>query len=169
MWTPPPLVCRPTVLYRGDTLTVDLPMPHDGYELGIVPPGELQDLMLLTFKTRPVDELLHRSVDKIQPVIAADTFARMKRLRLVTTQAGGFWISGPPNPCHTRVAGVAEPIFTKSGDYRVQLGPALGGENDDVSGECLIKYVDHAVRLGGATSSPSRARPSPEGHQPQRQ
>ena len=47
------LVCNPKVVYKGDTLTVKLPLHHDRYEFAVV--NENGEQLLISFWPRPED------------------------------------------------------------------------------------------------------------------
>lgn len=125
------LACRPGVLYRGDSLTVNLPMPHGDYEFAVW--AESLELMMISFEPGPKDT--------IAPIIAPDMFRTMKQIKLLTTEARGsssdFW-HGSDVP---RASGSPKPIFTETGLYEVLLGQAIGAEDADFDG-CWVNYVD---------------------------
>jgi hypothetical protein len=76
-------------------------------------------------------------------VIPFETFRNMKRVKIVTTEAKGSPAFGAnTGPCFKRVEDPPEPIFTKSGDYAVAIGPSLGGEDPDEVGHCVVHYID---------------------------
>ncbi len=131
------LSCHPRVLYRGDTLTVDLPMAHDGSEFAI-PRGIFGALpMMISFEPLPKD--------KIAPLISPAVFAKMKQIRLVTTRAKGSpgtwrW-QAPDGPTALKPP---EPIFTKATAYQALLGYGLGAEDgsEHILGSCPLLYFD---------------------------
>src|SRR3989304_4097414 len=112
------LRCSPERLYRADTLTVDLPVPHDNYELGLTPIDGSDDLILISFKPTPRDT--------IAPVIPPGVFAKMKQVKLDTRTALGSLSNSawrvPDGPIAVRTPA---PIFTKPKSYEVVLGPVL--------------------------------------------
>lgn len=137
------LTCRPQVLYRGDTLTIDLPNPHGDYEFAVW--GEDLELMMISFKPGPKDN--------IGPVIPPKVFRAMQRIELLTTAARGspsdFWHGSDAR----RAARPPKSIFTNTGLYEVLLGPAIGAEDADFDG-CWVDYID-GPRSKSVGSSPS--------------
>jgi hypothetical protein len=119
-------------------------MPHDGHEFGVFT-GERFAPLLLTFK--------RRLIDKIGPAIPSDVFAGMKKIELDTTKARGSFSGPPPGPCFGRVTDPPELIFTKTSDYEVQIGPALGGYDPYVTGECRVRYIDTPRPAPGRSSA----------------
>ncbi|MFZ1888434.1 MAG: hypothetical protein WAU33_10405 [Candidatus Binataceae bacterium] len=129
-----PILCEPLTLYKGDTLTVDLPVPHDDYEFGISRGVDHPEL-LMSFKPNPPDT--------IAPMIPFDAFRKMKQVKILTTKAKGSPALGAnTGPCFKRVDQPPQLIFTASGDYGVEIGPSLDGEDPDVRGWCLVRYID---------------------------
>ncbi|MGH7778816.1 MAG: hypothetical protein ACREQR_03200 [Candidatus Binataceae bacterium] len=55
------IICKPKILHKGDTLTVNLPAPHDDYEFGILRgvehPKRVRDPLLISFKANPPDTI----------------------------------------------------------------------------------------------------------------
>lgn len=129
-----PISCEPLNLYKGDTLTVDLPVPHDDYEFGISH-GVDDPELLMSFKPNPPDT--------IAPAIPFDVFRKMKQVKILTTSAKGSPALGAnTGPCRKRVDQPPQLIFTASGDYGVEIGPSLAGEDPDMRGWCSIHYID---------------------------
>jgi len=136
----PRLECRPQRLYRGDSLTIDLPLPHDGAEFGIFTATEHSSggdrMFLISFK--PTQK------ETIPPVIAPEAFAKMKQIVLSTTTARGTLyrlpFTSPEDPAKR-----AAPIFTKTVTYWAELGKDLGAdlaESDDIPRLCEFDYFD---------------------------
>lgn len=96
--------------------------------------------MLLTFKLG--------LADKILPVISPRMFRKMKRIKLDPGSARGSVAYGVSRgPCFPRVVDPSVPIFTETGDYKVQLGPDLGDDpNNDVEATCRVRYIDRSRR-----------------------
>ncbi len=125
------LICRPYRLYRGETLTIDLPNPHADYEFEVW--GEDLELLKISFKPGPKDTVV--------PVIAPGVFASMKRVTLPTTTAQGFpshfWHGDDIPQAH----GSPRLIFAKTGHYEFLLGLAVGAEDQDFDG-CWVDYIN---------------------------
>jgi len=129
------LHCSPKVLYRGDTLTVDLPEPHGGLDFAIV--NYQVDPFMISF----VPNTRGKNRDTIAPVIPDPEFARMKQIRIPTSSArGSLWNSWGWNGPHT----LKQPqlVFTKSGPYEVAVGTPRGPEFEDFD-MCVVKYFDY--------------------------
>jgi len=137
----PRLKCRPERLYRGDSLTIDLPEPHDGVEFGIFTPtlrfSSDGRMFLISFK--PTQK------DTIPPVIAPEAFARMKQVVLPTTTARGTLYNLPFTSPEESPVKPSALIFTKTVTYWAELGRDLGAdlaESDDVPCLCEFDYFD---------------------------
>jgi hypothetical protein len=142
-----PLKCEPQVLYKGDTLTVDIPTPRDDYEFGIERgvehPETASSPLLMSFKPG--------APDKIAPVIPFDRFRSTKQLRIITSEARGSPASTMPrSPCFAHVDRAPELVFTRRGDYGVEIGPMLGGLEPDVAGYCVVHYIDRPRPSAGS-------------------
>jgi len=130
------LHCTPSVLYRGDTLTVDLPEPHGGLDFAIM--NYQTDTFLISF----VPNTRRKYRDKIAPVIPDPEFARMKQIKILTSSArGSLWNSWGWNG--PRTLKPPQLIFTKSGLYDVQMGTPRGPEFEDFMA-CSVTYCDYA-------------------------
>jgi hypothetical protein len=133
------LKCEPQVLYRGDTLTVDMLGPHDDDEFaimrGVEHPATASDYLLMSFKPNPPDT--------VAPVIPFDKFRGMKQVRIATTEAKGSpaW-GGNDGPCFKRVDQPPQRIFTRSGEYAVAIGQSLGGLDEGEASSCVVHYID---------------------------
>ncbi|MDO8434197.1 MAG: peptidoglycan-binding domain-containing protein [Candidatus Binatus sp.] len=127
------LHCSPKVLYRGDTLTVDLPEPHGGLDFAIMH----IDTFLISFEPNAGGKY----PDTIAPVIPDPEFARMKQIKILTTSArGSLWNSWGWNSPHTLKP--PQLIFTKSGSYEVLMGTPRGPEFEEFDG-CWVTYFDY--------------------------
>jgi len=134
------LRCSPERLYRGETVTVDLPAEHDGYDFAIL--CHALEQYLISFKPGPLD--------RIGPVIAPGVFAKMRQVKLSTAEARGS-LSAPWRPDRPRALKPPEKIFTESGSYEVLLGPALGAEDADFDA-CWVDYFDFPRPKDGASN-----------------
>ncbi len=144
----PSLNCQPKELYRGDTLTVDLPMPHGTFDFAIwgpAPEGQDPEEQVVSFKPE--------AKDKIGPVISPGVFAKMKQIKLVTTEVRGSVFHPWQRPDGPVATGPPKPIFTQSGAYEVLLGGDLGNDDGDFDG-CWVYYFDYP-RPKGAVSGRS--------------
>jgi len=132
------LNCWPAVLYRGDMLMVDLPMPHEGSEFAIRR-GYEDELLMISFDPLPKDT--------IAPVIPPAVFTKMTRIRLVPTEAkaspGTYRFQAPAGPTALKPP---ELIFAKTAHYDVMLGYNFGAEDwgEYVIGGCGADYFDRA-------------------------
>ncbi len=134
------LRCSPDRLYRGESVTVDLPAEHEGYDFAILCHGLKQNL--ISFKPGPLD--------RIGPVMAPGVFAKMRQVKLSPAEARGS-LSPPWRPDRPRALKPPEKIFTESGPYEVVLGPALGEEDGEFDA-CWVRYFDFPRPQTGASS-----------------
>jgi hypothetical protein len=143
------LKCPTETLYRGDMLTVELLKPHDGYQFMILDP-DLATGRMLSFKPVPKD--------RIAPAIPPDTFAKLKRVSIRTSEAQGPLAVSRYGDDDPHALAPVGPIFTKTGDYEVALGTKLNYDAGDGAEEpifddfdaCWVHYVNrprtkHAV------------------------
>jgi len=129
------LHCSPKILYRGDTLTVDLPQPHGGLDFAVL--NYQLDQFLVSF----VPNTRGKNRDTIAPVVPDPEFARMKQIKILTSSArGSEWNSWGWNGPHTLKP--PQLIFTKSGPYEVAMGAASGPEFGDFV-TCWVTYFDY--------------------------
>ncbi|HVA80898.1 MAG TPA: hypothetical protein VNF29_08225 [Candidatus Binataceae bacterium] len=134
-----PLSCGPRTLYKGETLTVDLPKPHRNFDFAV---GRVGDLWrIISFKPRPWD--------KIPPVIAPDAFAEMERVELSAAGARGSTYDTAKYPDDARKLSYIKeppaPIFVKPGNYRVLLGRDLSRVPSDPDTDyfaCDVAYYN---------------------------
>jgi hypothetical protein len=119
--------CSLLKLYRGETLTLRLPVPH-GADLAVVGPDG-------TYLFIAFSEPNKRS--PVQPIIDEETFRNMTQVRLVTTNAKGVpWV------LEKKPSGATRRIFTKTGRYRVLLSQALETEDPILDASCEVDYVN---------------------------
>jgi hypothetical protein len=141
------LQCRPQVLYRGDTLTIELPTPHHDYEFAVW--TQHLKLMMISFRPRPKD--------RFAPAVAPDVFRTMKKIKLganVARGSGSYFWHGSELP---RASGPPQLIFTSPGLYELLLGPAIGAEDEDFDG-CWVRYVTRARPKTGDAQFKSKSR-----------
>ncbi|MDO8432878.1 MAG: hypothetical protein Q7S58_10775 [Candidatus Binatus sp.] len=128
------LHCSPKVLYRGDTLTVDLPEPHGGLDFAIM--NYQTDTFMISFEPNAGGKY----PDTIAPVIPDPEFAGMKQIKLPTSSARGSlsdsWGWNGPHALKP-----PQLIFTKSGSYEVVMGTPRGPEFADFDA-CWVTYFD---------------------------
>jgi len=126
------LICRPQKLYRSDTLVVELPMRHAGFDFAIMGPQLAEHV--ISFKPG--------RADKIGPVIPARRFAAMKRIRIDSATVRGSVFSPWRRPHESVVAAPPKPIFTATASYEVLLGADLGNDDGDFDA-CWVDYFDY--------------------------
>ena len=128
------LHCTPSVLYRDDTLTVDLPEPHGGWDFAIM--NYQTDTFLISYVPNT-----RKNRDTIAPAIPDPEFARMKQIKIPTSSArGSLWNSWGWNGPH--VFKPPQPIFTKSGSYEVIMITPSEPEHGDFK-TCWVTYCDY--------------------------
>jgi hypothetical protein len=139
------LSCRPTALYEGETLTVDLPMPHHSAEFAIWDWDTDHQPLMISFAPR--------LKDTIPPVIAPEEFAKMKQVKLLTTKAKGspgtWWSQAPDRPTALKPRQL---VFTERITYGLMLGYHLGAEDssEHILGRCGIDYFARPRPIPGA-------------------
>src|SRR5687767_2398131 len=110
------LRCSPTRLWQGDTLTLNMSVPH-GRDLAILGPDN-KFFWLRSWE--PNDEATTASWY---------AFEKMKLFKIVTTEAKG------------RVSTDDEPIFTKTGWYRIRISYNLETDDGTPVKECKVYYT----------------------------
>jgi TonB family protein len=122
------LVCSPRELFRGDTLRLEMSVPH-GRDLAVVGPGD--------------DYYFLKSWDPEDKEATANWFAfeRQPTLDLPTLTSVGEW-SGAGDPRWERV-------FSKTGWYEVRLSYNLETDDGTPFQTCRVHYTDRE-RIGGA-------------------
>ncbi|HEX5702448.1 MAG TPA: hypothetical protein VFX97_04465 [Pyrinomonadaceae bacterium] len=110
------LRCSPGRLYLGDTLTLNMSVPH-GRDLAILGPDN-KFFWLRSWE--PNDEAATASWY---------AFEKMKLLKIVTAEANG------------RVSTDDEPIFTKTGWYRIRVSYNLETDDGTPVNECRVYYT----------------------------
>jgi hypothetical protein len=138
--------CKPTHLYRGDTLRVTLSPPQNGCDMAIFT-GNFEPKMV---SFTPLPE------DKVAPMIPPEKFAKAKYIDLVTTEAKGSPFSLNTKPHEPSALKSPELIFSKSHDYAVLIGKNLRYEDDSVFSTCNVQYSDR-VRPKSASRRKSTA------------
>ena len=109
------LRCSPRNLWRGDTLTLDMSVPH-GRDLAILGPDN-KFFWLRSWE--PNDKTTTASWY---------AFERLRQLKIGTTEAKG------------RVSTDDEPIFTKTGWYRIRVSYNLETDDGTPVNECKVYY-----------------------------
>jgi hypothetical protein len=139
--------CKPTHLYRGDTLRVTLSAPQNGCDMVILP--GFSEPKIVSFTPLPGD--------KVAPMIAPEKFAKAKYIDLVTTEAKGSSFSLYAKPGEPAALKSPELIFSKSNDYAVLVGKNLRYADDSaVFSTCNVEYSDQ-VRPKSASRRKSTA------------
>ena len=110
------LRCSPRRLWLGDTLTLNMSVPH-GRDLAILGPGN-KFFWLRSWE--PNDEATTASWY---------AFEKLRQLKIVTKEAKG------------RVSTDDEPIFTKTGWYRVRVSYNLETDDGTPVNECRVYYT----------------------------
>jgi hypothetical protein len=110
------LRCSPTRLWLGDTLTLSMSVPH-GRDLAILGPG---DKFFWLRSWEPNDEATTASWY---------AFEKLRQLKIVTTEAKG------------RVSTDDEPIFTKTGWYRIRVSYNLETDDGTPVNQCKVYYT----------------------------
>lgn len=110
------LRCSPTRLWLGDTLTLNMSVPH-GRDLAILGPDNKFFWM--------------RSWEPNDKATTASWYAfeNVRQLKIVTTEAKG------------RVSTDDELIFTKTGWYRIRVSYNLETDDGTPVNECKVYYV----------------------------
>ena len=109
------LRCLPSRLWLGDTLTLNMSVPH-GRDLAILGPDD-KFFWLRTWE--PNDETT---------TARWYAFEKVRQLKIVTTEAKG------------RVSIDDEPIFTKTGWYRIRVSYNLETDDGTPVNECKVYY-----------------------------
>jgi hypothetical protein len=118
------LSCAPRKLFRGDSLRLTMSVPHGG-DLAIIAPGG--DYFLLSF--RQPDK-----TDARQSLFDWEAFKSRRQLTLDTARLKTKpYIAGRDEP---------EPVFTKTGWYRVRLSENLATDDGTPVSECRVYYVN---------------------------
>ena len=110
------LRCSPRNLWRGDTLTLNMSVPH-GRDLAILDPDN-KFFWLRSWE--PNDEATTASWY---------AFEKMKQFKIVTTEAKG------------RVSTDDEPIFTKTGWYRIRVSYNMETDDGTPVNQCRVYYT----------------------------
>ena len=117
------LRCSPSRLWLGDTLTLNMSVPH-GRDLAILGPDN-KFFWLRSWE--PNDEATTASWY---------AFEKMKLFKIVTMEAKG------------RVSTDDEPIFTKTGWYRIRISYNLETDDGTPVSQCKVYYT-HRRRPAG--------------------
>lgn len=118
------LSCAPRKIFRGDSLKLKMSVPHGG-DLAIVAPGG--DYFLISF-WQP-DKTAAR-----QPLFDWEEFKSKRQLVFDTSRLKVQpWMAGRDEN---------EPVFTKTGWYRVRLSENLETDDGTPVSECRVYYVN---------------------------
>ena len=145
--------CKPTYLYRGDTLRVTLSQPQNGCDMAIF--RGFSEPKMVSFRPLPQD--------KVTPMISPEKFATMKHVDLLTTVADGYPLSSDARPGEPAALRSPERIFSKSAQYVVMVGKNLRYSDDSsVFSVCYVQYSDRLKsKSASGRKSPARAAPRP--------
>ena len=110
------LRCSPARLWLGDTLTLNMSVPH-GRDLAILGPGN-RFFWLRSWE--PSDEAT---------TAQWYAFEKLRQLKIVTTEA------------KSRVSTDDEPIFTKTGWYRIRVSYNLETDDGTPVNQCRVYYT----------------------------
>jgi len=110
------LRCSPRRLWLGDTLTLNMSVPH-GRDLAVLAPG---DRFFWLRSWEPNDEAT---------TAKWYAFEKLSQLKIVTTEAKG------------RVSTADEPIFTRTGWYRIRVSYNLETDDGTPVNECKVYYT----------------------------
>jgi hypothetical protein len=125
--------CKPTHLYRGDTLRVTLSPPQKGCDMMILP--GLSKPTIVSFTPLPED--------KFAPMIPQEKFATLKHVDLLTTEAKGSPLIPNMKPNKPDALKPPELIFSESNDYAVLIGKNLRyGDDSAIFSTCNVEYSD---------------------------
>ncbi|MGZ5481458.1 MAG: hypothetical protein ACXWID_05695 [Pyrinomonadaceae bacterium] len=120
------LRCSPGKLWLGDTLTLNMSVPH-GRDLAILSPGN-KFFWLRSWE--PNDEAT---------TAKWYAFEKVRQLKIVTTEAKG------------RVSTDDELIFTKTGWYRIRVSYNLETDDGTPVNECRVYYAHRRRSARGTT------------------
>ncbi|RMG35454.1 MAG: hypothetical protein D6732_09285 [Methanobacteriota archaeon] len=116
--------CSPDTVYKGDTISIEMSIPHGGY-LGIITPNG--DFFFVCWSQRDKNSPL-------QPLIQSEEFVNVEKIELITDKTLATpWIYGAKSN---------ELIFTNTGEYRILMGENLETDSDVAYQECKIFYFD---------------------------
>ena len=110
------LRCSPNRLWLGDTLTLNMSVPH-GRDLAILAPG---DKFFWLRSWEPNDE---------NATAKWYAFEKLGQLKIATAEAKG------------RVSTDDEPIFTRTGWYRVRISYNLETDDGTPVNQCRVYYT----------------------------
>ncbi|HEY0100514.1 MAG TPA: hypothetical protein VGB76_16330 [Pyrinomonadaceae bacterium] len=118
------LGCAPRKLFRGDSLRLTMSVPHGG-DLAIVAPGD--GYFLLSFWQPD-------KTDARQSLFDWEAFKSRRQLTLDTARLKAKpWVAGRDEP---------EPVFSRTGWYRVRLSENLETDDGTPVSECRVYYVN---------------------------
>jgi hypothetical protein len=116
------ITCSPRRLYRGETLVLNMPVPHGG-DLAIV--GPKKSFSFIIFE--PSEN------SKQQPLISRENFETMAQLKLPTDTVREMMWSADEKPNRL--------IFTRTGWYEVWLSANLETDDGTPIAKCRVYYI----------------------------
>jgi hypothetical protein len=115
------VVCDPLNAKKTDKISLGFPVPH-GDNLAIINPAGTY--FFIAFDQPDAGS-------PVQPIISGPDFSRMSNLDLDVANARGInW---------SRKNATKEPIFTRSGSYKVLVGASLETEDPILDGWCHVR------------------------------
>ena len=126
-----PMRATTTLVYKGENIHLEFSTPHPGY-LGIIDPDGRFFYVVFPASC---------AVGKLQPLVDSESFGRLNSLDIRT----GSLKADP----YTSGIYENQPVFTKSGTYRIILGDNLSVDTEDALSIVRIRYR-HTVRPGNA-------------------
>jgi hypothetical protein len=116
--------CSRLTVRSNTVLRVELPSNHGGELAVISPSGEY---FFIAF------DQPDKTINFIPPIPAA-VFERMRSIDLEISSIEGIsW---------SKRTWKAEPIFVKTGEYKLVVSPGLQTEDPEIDGWCLINYLN---------------------------
>ena len=116
------ITCSPRRLYRGETLVLNMTVPHGG-DLAIV--GPKKSFSFLVFE--PSEN------SRQQPLINREKFETMAQLRLATDKVREMMWAADERPNRL--------IFTRTGWYEVWLSANLETDDGTPVAKCRVYYI----------------------------
>jgi hypothetical protein len=128
------LRCSPRRLYRGDTLTLEMPERHGGYLAVVNPRG---DYLFLTSDQAETKESERKA--GVHPLMSTTEFGGMRQLKLSTNDTRAL----DYNKKGLRGGRRAAAVFQQTGWYKVMLGQtSFEQEDPPFDAMCRVYYVN---------------------------